>query len=373
MALSGPPIRLRPLTEGGQSADEIGAEVVGFLEAARSSLDIALYDVRLPGAVGDRTAGALRAASERGVAVRLLYNTDSARPIPVPPPPSTRPQLIEALPFPTRDVPGVPDLMHHKYVVRDGRAVWCGSANWTLDAWQRQENVIVTVESAAVAAAYAANFGELWEKRRVERSGYVEPTPVDVEGIAVRVWFCPGHGKQLSHRIADAIDGARRRVRIASPVITAGSVLGVLAEAASDRRLDIAGVVDATQVEQVFSQWEANGNSAWKAPLLRAALARGFSGKRSTPYRPDAVHDYMHAKVTVCDDTVFVGSFNLSRSGERNAEAVLEIADPGAARDIAAFVDQLHARYPEPVSSPAPGRAPRRRSRPPQPGRRGPS
>ena len=40
----------------------------------------------------------------------------------------------------------------------------------------------------------------------------------------------------------------------------------------------------------------------------------------------------MHAKVTVADDTVFVGSFNLSRSGEMNAENVLEIHDPGARR-----------------------------------------
>ena len=31
----------------------------------------------------------------------------------------------------------------------------------------------------------------------------------------------------------------------------------------------------------------------------------------------------MHAKVTVADDTVFVGSFNLSHSGELNGENVL--------------------------------------------------
>ena len=36
----------------------------------------------------------------------------------------------------------------------------------------------------------------------------------------------------------------------------------------------------------------------------------------------------MHAKVTVADDVVFLGSFNLSRSGEQNAESVLEIHDP---------------------------------------------
>ena len=36
----------------------------------------------------------------------------------------------------------------------------------------------------------------------------------------------------------------------------------------------------------------------------------------------------LHAKVTVADDTVLIGSFNLSHSGETNAENVLEIEDP---------------------------------------------
>jgi phosphatidylserine/phosphatidylglycerophosphate/cardiolipin synthase-like enzyme len=53
----------------------------------------------------------------------------------------------------------------------------------------------------------------------------------------------------------------------------------------------------------------------------------------------------MHAKVCVCDDTVFVGSFNLSRSGERNAENVLEMQDPAAADRLAAFVDSVRSKY----------------------------
>ena len=57
------------------------------------------------------------------------------------------------------------------------------------------------------------------------------------------------------------------------------------------------------------------------------------------------MHDFMHAKVTVCDDTLFVGSFNLSRSGEKNAENVLEIEDAGLADQCAAFIDAVRARY----------------------------
>jgi len=48
----------------------------------------------------------------------------------------------------------------------------------------------------------------------------------------------------------------------------------------------------------------------------------------------------------VADDVVFCGSFNLSRSGERNAEDMLELHDPALADQLAAFVDSVRARYP---------------------------
>jgi phosphatidylserine/phosphatidylglycerophosphate/cardiolipin synthase-like enzyme len=54
----------------------------------------------------------------------------------------------------------------------------------------------------------------------------------------------------------------------------------------------------------------------------------------------------MHAKMTICDDTLFVGSFNLSHSGEKNAENVLEIQDAELAERMATFVDEVRARYP---------------------------
>jgi phosphatidylserine/phosphatidylglycerophosphate/cardiolipin synthase-like enzyme len=50
--------------------------------------------------------------------------------------------------------------------------------------------------------------------------------------------------------------------------------------------------------------------------------------------------------VTVTDDYVFTGSFNLSHSGEVNAENVLEIRDAGLAARLAAFVDDIRKRYP---------------------------
>jgi phosphatidylserine/phosphatidylglycerophosphate/cardiolipin synthase-like enzyme len=75
-------------------------------------------------------------------------------------------------------------------------------------------------------------------------------------------------------------------------------------------------------------------------------LTAPFSGKPSTPYAAQSVHDFMHAKVTVADDVVFAGSFNLSHRGEKNAENVLEIHDAALAERLATFVDGVRARYP---------------------------
>ena len=344
---AGPAIELITLTDGGQRPADIARGIAGFIAEARSRLDIAVYDVRFETGAGALVLAALLAAVQRGVAVRLMYNVAHPGPIPVPPPPETAPEAIESLPVDTRGIAGIPDLMHHKFVVRDGEAVWMGSTNWTDDSWSRQENVIVTVRSPEIAYAYTLAFDQLWERGSVEHTGDVEPRPADVDGGQVRAWFCPEYGEALSHRIAKHIGKARKRVRIASPVLTSGPILGTLVEVVSEGRCDLAGVVDDTQLDQVFHQWKTNGVSEWKIPLLRRVIEGApWSGKASVPWTPESVHDFMHAKVVVADDRSFVGSFNLSRSGERNAENVLEIRDAALADRLAAYIDAVRARYP---------------------------
>jgi phosphatidylserine/phosphatidylglycerophosphate/cardiolipin synthase-like enzyme len=349
-------VELRTLTDGGQAAAEVAGEIATFLNGARESLDLALYDVRLESDSGALVLAALLAAHQRGVRVRLMFDVDHPGPIPVPPPPETRPEALEALPVETRGIAGIPDLMHHKFCVRDGRDVWTGSMNWTEDSWTRQENVVVRVlGSAPLAFAYSLAFDELWDRGTVEGTGTVEPRPVDLgDGLEARPWFTPGYGDALSHRVAKTIGRARRRVRIASPVLTAGPILGTLAEVVNERRCEVRGVLDETQTEDVLRQWARNKASAWKTPLFETIVTRAsFAAKRSTPWSPDGVQDFMHAKVVVCDDVSFVGSFNFSRSGERNAENVLELHDAATADTLAHYVDAVSALYPA-ATPPAP-------------------
>jgi phosphatidylserine/phosphatidylglycerophosphate/cardiolipin synthase-like enzyme len=345
--MSGDMLRVHTLTDGGQQPLETAQLVAEFLGEARRSLDLAQYDFHLLPEAAAVVGGAIVEAARRGVAVRMVFNVDHRNPIPVPPPPEPDARLIASLGIPAKAIAGVPDLMHHKYVVCDDESVWTGSMNWTDDSFSRQENVVVVARSRELAGAFSRNFEELWQSGIVEESGFIEPRPVPVGALEVRPWFTPGHGEDLSARIAKAIAHARARVRICSPVITAAPVLATLAQVISEGRLDVAGCVDVTQVRGVVHQWSENGNAAWKLPLLRRVLDGDFSGKDSTPWQPaGSLHDFMHAKVTVADDVVFAGSFNLSRSGEQNAENVLEIHDGELADRLAAYIDEVRRRYP---------------------------
>jgi phosphatidylserine/phosphatidylglycerophosphate/cardiolipin synthase-like enzyme len=333
------------LTDHGQDPATVAARLAAFLDGARASLDLAVYDVHLTPALSEVLRASLGRAAARGVRIRFAYNAPMDAPVKGPPPPRTDPALIEGMSIPSVGLSGVPDLMHHKYVVRDGAAVWTGSTNWSDDSWSREENVICTVASPALAAVYTDDFEQLWRSHDVARSGRVSSAPIAVDGTSVTPWFAPGRAHGLVHRVAAAIGHAQRRVRIASPVITSGPILGTLGDVADERRVDLGVMIDATQVHEVLGQWARS--KTWKRAMLeRIARDDRTRGKRSTPWGPATVHDFMHAKVTVADDTVFLGSFNLSRSGESNAEDVLEIADGALADRLAAFIDGLRARYP---------------------------
>lgn len=349
------------LTDGGQPTSAVLERLLTFLGAARQTLDLAVYDAHLAGDEGQQVVAALDAAEARGVRVRAVYNDvdDRNRDNAVPPPPEG-PSLLERLAHavPSRAIPGVPDLMHDKYVIRDGEAVWTGSVNWTTDAWTRQENVLVVMASPDLAAAYTQDFEQLWQGGEVQGTGGFDDQPASLtfggEPLTVRALFSPGRGKTMSHLVARRLGEARRRIRICSPVLTSAPILATLSELLDDGRADTLVTVDGPQMDQALRQWQHDGRAAWKVPLYERVRASGrLAAKPSTPYGKGTVHDYMHAKVVVCDDVVLTGSYNCSHSGELNAENLLEIRSRAFADRCAAFAEQVHARYAS-AGSPSP-------------------
>ncbi|MFQ5427336.1 MAG: phospholipase D-like domain-containing protein, partial [Gaiellales bacterium] len=277
------------LHPGGQSVAAVAGQIAEFIGSAEQEVAVAIYDFHVDaGGGGEVITHALQSAEERGVRVRLVDHderkSDYKSCIPSPQKP---PEYIDSLGLDVRPVVDPYGLMHHKYVVVDGRRLWMGSLNWTDDAFTLQENVFLTFEAPALAEAYRQNFDELWELRVVEGTGEFDHAAVPVQSSSERVRarpiFCPDRGPALAADIAAAMRRARRRILVCSPVLTSGPILGALTDVLERDGLSISGVVDGTMMRGVLRQWDELTPESWKPDAYRYIARRtGFSGRPST-------------------------------------------------------------------------------------------
>jgi phosphatidylserine/phosphatidylglycerophosphate/cardiolipin synthase-like enzyme len=346
------------LEQGGQPAAQVAVLLAEFIAAARSSLHIAIYDFRLGDAVAEPVVTALRERAAAGIDVRIVFDAGKQHATPAlagsdPAPPGTANFVHRLGPVVqgkaiTGGDPKLPKLMHHKYAIRDGHTaaatVWTGSVNWTDDSWTLQENNIVRIASPELCSYYENDFAELWARGDIATTGSHDTGTARVDGKTVHVAFAPGEGRTIDHDVAHRISGARRRIKICSMLITSGPILGALADLLERGRLaEYGGLYDGTQMESVFEQWRGQP-AEWKLAVFQR-IAGPLAAKRSTPYAPQAPHDYMHNKVVVIDDSVITGSYNLSRSATENAENLLVVEDATLAEQFNAYIDRLIKRY----------------------------
>jgi len=351
------------LAQGEQTGEQIAAQLAAFIRGAERSLDLALYDFRLSDPLKAIVAGAMQERAAAGVAIRIAYDADKPEPPLVaqgmdPAPPGTG-AFVRSLGYPYRRIGG-PKLMHNKYIVRDlsdpdaadasGASVWTGSTNFTDDSWNVEENNILQIASPDFARFYARDFADLWREGAIGTSGSFDTTPVNLTyagtPLTARVFFSPGRGPQIDDEVARRVSGARRRVRIWSMLINSGALISALGDLLAAGNVPVSGVYDRTQMASVLTQWQDVPQNVWKIGALRQIVAQaGLIGKNSTPYRPDTIHDFMHAKALVVDDTVITGSYNFSRSAEFNAENLLVLENAALADRYSAFVDHLMTKY----------------------------
>jgi phosphatidylserine/phosphatidylglycerophosphate/cardiolipin synthase-like enzyme len=346
------------LEQAGQTPESIAALLAEFLAAAQTSIHIAIYDFRLDAKLAKPVITALRERAASGVEVRIAFDAGKQsvafRKAGADPAPVGTSRFVARIGdgVASKAITGgdspVAMLMHHKYVIRDGRtpaaAVWTGSTNFTADSWSLQENNIVCIDSPELCAFYEHDFDELWTSGDIATTGAHDTGTVSVGTTKVSVSFAPGEGRAIDHDVAACIASARRRIKIASMLLTSGSILGALADALSHNRVaEFGGLYDRTQMESVLDQWHGTP-SAWKIGAF-THIARGLAGKPSTPFQARATHDFMHNKMVVADDTVITGSYNFSNSAIENAENVLIVRDASLADRFVDYIDQLVFRY----------------------------
>ena len=251
-------VEVRTLTDGGQPAEDTAHALAdvhrrGEADRSRSRSTTSTCRPELEEIVRGALPGA--AAARRRGPPRVQPRPRQG--VPVPPPPSTDPGAARGDPFPTardprRAGPHAPQVRHPR------RRVACGPARRTGRPTRGRARRTSSSPSTRPRSRRATSRTSSSSGRRAtsRSSGKVDTAPV---ATASRAWFCPGRGEKLAHRIAKAIGSAQRRMRIASPVISSARSSATLAQVVSDGKVDLAGVVDATQMAEVLYQWHENG------------------------------------------------------------------------------------------------------------------
>ena len=349
------------LREGGQSSEQVAGWLADFISAARASLDIAIYDCRLDDGPASIVRDALVGRIAAGVDVRLVYDASRSKPQTHREfeqgggdfAPNETNERVAELGLPdelVRGVQGAPGLMHHKFMVRDGEAVWTGSLNWSNDAMERMENIVLMLESLPLARYFQEAFAPLWQRQAIASSGAfaTNPAPLVYAGAeaVTDVDFSPGQGEQINDWVASRILNAKRRIVICSMLINSSRVLNAFVRQMDRGVVEISGVYDGTQMHGVLDQWKRDDRLAWKIESVNRLISAGrLVGKDSVPYESSERHNFMHNKTLVIDEAVVTGSYNLSHAAQSNAENMLSIASPALAETSIAYVNRLRETF----------------------------
>jgi phosphatidylserine/phosphatidylglycerophosphate/cardiolipin synthase-like enzyme len=273
-------------------------------------------------------------------------------------------------------------LMHHKFLVVDGRVVVTGSANFTpscihgdADDPQSRGNVnhLLRFDSAALAALFRQEFKTMWgdgpggaaDSRFGLAKGSGGPQRVRIGPTDVEVLFSPHRRSDPRHGLAwleSQLAGVRRRLDLNLFVFSAQNLADALARL-RQRGVSIRLLADPGFAHRSFSEvldllalsvpdhhcrLEAD-NRPWSQALDGVGTPRLAGG------------DKLHHKFAVLDGRrVITGSFNWSPSAaHQNDETLLRVDAPLLARHFEAEMDRLWRGAELGVS----GRLERRRQR----------
>jgi len=354
---------LRDIENGGdkKQPNAIAQQFVEFVNAAKSSIHIAIYDFRLTPELGAPIIQALKQKAEAGLRVRIAFDQGKPEKSTAeafvslgsdPAPKGTKGYLEQAFQGSKVEIKPIDPgshLMHNKYIVRDvntpDAAVWTGSANFTDGAWTYQENNLVQISSPQLATYYETDFQELWNQGTIRSTGVNDTGTVHLGSTAIDVAFSPGEGATIDHIISGLISSAKKRIKIASMVITSHTILGALDDALRHHQVkEFTGIYDGTQMNKTVEQWSKSTQDAGIVQTFKDVAAH-LVGKHSEPYQANGKHNFMHNKVVVCDDTVATGSFNFSHNAALNAENILVIHDAKVATQYSQYIDALVTQY----------------------------
>ena len=310
-----------PGTEPGAETDPLLDDALNALiDASTTSLDLCLYEFEL-----ESVADAALDAWYRGVDVRLVSDGDEAHAVGT--------EALEAAGVPVTYRPAGNRIMHDKFAVVDGQAVWTGSTNVTPNGVFRNNNHAVIVESGSLAAEYTAEFEQM---HTLARFGRQKTDVSTARAIAhgdhdLVLHFAPQHDPIVE--VVDLIDSADHTVHFMIFSFTHDDVMQALIDARA-RGVEVTGVFDESQANGAYSVDEDLALAGVPVYLDGNGNASGWSGGK------------LHHKVLVVDaghpdsDPVAItGSFNWSNAAtDDNDENLVELRDPAI---VSQFADEF--------------------------------
>lgn len=285
--------------------------------APGTRLDGAFFDIEAPEIVG-----ALARAAQRGVQVRLAtetdYYVDSKGQLRAP-----IQQLLAA------GVQIKPDqrpsaLMHDKFLVFNGQAVWTGSYNVTSDGAKAENNNALYLPSPELAGIYQREFDKMFvygnfgpdTNNGIAEDDHPSSTPVKVGQATVTPYFSPSKAAQAGAKGALMAELAKAQKSIEFLAFSyTDSDISALMQQRAQAGVKVSGVFEKAQAASRYSAYNS----------LNAAQQSGLP----IDVRLDTNPALMHHKVMIIDDsTLVMGSFNFSSSAQSdNDENMLVIKD----------------------------------------------
>jgi phosphatidylserine/phosphatidylglycerophosphate/cardiolipin synthase-like enzyme len=293
----------------------LDTQLVAFINSAQQTVDIAAYDFDL-----ENVANALAQAAARGVRVRMVTDSDTLT--------NDDPKVQKAFNILKQaNIPIVDDqrgpIMHNKFMVVDGAAIWTGSSNFTDGDTYRLNNNAIRIVSRQLAQNYTAKFEQMFVQRSFgpnKPAGGTEPL-VMLQGVQIENYFAPEDG--VASKITGRLAQAQQSIHFMAFSFTSDPI-GSAMLARAKAGVSVAGVFEKTGSETQFSEY---------GKLREAGLDVLQDG---SPY-------VMHHKVIIIDGrTVIFGSFNFSNNADKdNDENLLIVDDPTLAQAFEAEFQRM--------------------------------
>jgi phosphatidylserine/phosphatidylglycerophosphate/cardiolipin synthase-like enzyme len=295
--------------------------IVADIDAAASSVDMATYEYNL-----SSISQALVRAKQRGVKVRMALDRENLDD----PTMAKWAGALQGAKIPV-SWEETDAFLHSKFIIIDGRVVWTGSWNATINDTYRNNNNLLRIADPQIVANYQAEFAQMAKSRFGTDKTAQTPYPrVRVGGTQAENYFSPEDG--VRQHVVSWIDQASKSVDFLAFSYTSDEIGDAM----------IARQQAGVPVRGVFEKRNAQGIGSEFDRLAEAQVGVLADGNCYT----------MHDKVIIIDGRVVItGSYNFTgRAEDVNDENLLIIDDPAIAQLYEQEFERIYDQAQSPTS-----------------------